>query len=228
VIEVGGKTVLTELHEIVAPSHTALVVVDMQNDLCDERGVFARQGADLAAYGPAIERQRALIDAARDAGVLIAFVRATTLPNDLSRSPAQILFELRMRQSYAHPRDEPFEFCVPGTWGHEVVDALGRRPGDFTVDKHRSSAFVGTNLDVVLRSNAIRSVVVTGCTTEGCVDSTVRDAGFLDYYPVVARDCVASDNPRLHEAAMAILEAYRAVVTESGELERIWREGEAR
>jgi nicotinamidase-related amidase len=225
VIEVGGKTVLTELHEIAAPGHTALVVVDMQNDLCDERGAFARQGADLSAYGPVIERQRALIEAAREAGVLIAFVRATTLPNELSRSPAQILFELRMKESYAHPLDEPFEFCVPGTWGHEVVDALGRRPGDFTVDKHRSSAFVGTNLDLVLRSNGIRTVVACGCTTEGCVDSTVRDAGFADYYPVVPRDCVASDNPRLHEAAMVILEAYRAVVCDGAELERLWREG---
>jgi nicotinamidase-related amidase len=223
VIEVGGKTVLTKLHEIAAPGHTALVVVDMQNDLCDERGEFARQGADLSAYGPAIEHQRSLIDAAREAGVLVVFVRATTLPHDLSRSPAQILFELRMKESYAHPLDEPFEFCLPGTWGHDVVEPLGCRPDDLKVDKHRSSAFVGTNLDVVLRSNAIRTVVVTGCTTEGCVDSTVRDAGFLDYYPVVPRDCVASDNPRLHDAAMLILEAYRAVVTDGAELERIWR-----
>jgi nicotinamidase-related amidase len=228
VIEVGGKTVLTELHEIAAPEHTALVVVDMQNDLCDERGAFAQQGAHLSAYGPAIERQRALIDAARESGVLIAFIRATTLPNDLSRSPAQILFELRMKESYARPLDEPFEFCMPGTWGHDVVEALGWRPGDFTVDKHRSSAFVGTNLDLVLRSNAIRTVVVTGCTTEGCVDSTVRDAGFLDYYPVVPRDCVASDNQHLHEAAMVILEAYRAVVTDGDALQRIWREGGGR
>jgi nicotinamidase-related amidase len=223
VIEVGGKTVLTELHEIAAPAHTALVVVDMQNDLCDGRGAFARQGADLSTYGPAIERQRSLIDAAREAGVLVVFVRATTLPHDLSRSPAQILFELRMKESYAHPLDEPFEFCLPGTWGHDVVEPLGCRADDLKVDKHRSSAFVGTNLDVVLRSNAIRTVVVTGCTTEGCVDSTVRDAGFLDYYPVVPRDCVASDNPRLHDAAMLILEAYRAVVTDGAELERIWR-----
>jgi nicotinamidase-related amidase len=222
VIEVAGKSVLTELEEIAAPGHTALVVVDMQNDLCDERGSFARQGADLSAYPAVIERQRALIDAARAAGVLVAFVRATTLPHDLSRSPAQILFELRMKESYAHPSEE-FEFCVPGTWGHEVIDALDRRPDDFTVDKHRSSAFVGTNLDLVLRSNGIRTVVVTGCTTEGCVDSTVRDAGFADYYPVVPRDCVASDNPKLHEAAMVILEAYRAVVCDSAELERVWR-----
>jgi nicotinamidase-related amidase len=171
VIDVNGKTVLTELHEIAAPGHTALVVVDMQNDLVNEDGAFARQGADVSAYAPMVPRLRALIDAAREAGVLVVFVRATTLPNDLSRSPAQILFELRMKESYAHPL----------------------------------------------------AVVVTGCTTEGCVDSTVRDAGFLDYYPVVPRDCVASDNPKLHDAAMLILDAYRAVVTDSPALARAWR-----
>jgi nicotinamidase-related amidase len=223
VIEVNGKTVLTELHEIAAPGHTALVVVDMQNDLVNEDGAFARQGADVSAYGQMVPRLRGLIDAAREAGVLVVFVRATTLPNDLSRSPAQILFELRMKESYAHPLADRFEWCLAGTRGHAVVDALGARPDDLTVDKHRSSAFVGTNLDVVLRSNAIRTVVVTGCTTEGCVDSTVRDAGFLDYYPVVPRDCVASDNPKLHDAAMLILEAYRAVVTDSPALARAWR-----
>jgi nicotinamidase-related amidase len=225
VIEVNGKTVLTELHEIVAADHTALVVIDMQNDLCDQGGAFAQQGADLSAYPDVIKMQRMLINAARDAGVLVAFVRATTLPRGLSSSPAQLFFEHRIKESYAHPLDQPFEFCLPGTWGHEVVDALGRRADDYTVDKHRSSAFIGTDLDLVLRSNSIKTVVVTGCTTEGCVDSTVRDAGFLDYYTVVPRDGVASDNQRLHEAAMVILEAYRAVVTDASELERIWRAG---
>ena len=53
--------------------------------------------------------------------------------------------------------------------------------------KYRSSAFWGTNLDLLLRSNGIKSVVVTGCTTEGCVESTARDAMFTDYYVVIAR-----------------------------------------
>ncbi len=224
-MEISGKTVWTELTEIVAPEHTALVVIDMQNDCCHERGAFAEQGADISTYPAAIERQRVAIDAARAAGILVAFVRATTLPRGLSSSPAQLFFEYRIKQSYAHPLEE-FEFCVPGTWGHEVVDALGCRPDDYTVDKHRSSAFVGTDLDLVLRSNDIKTLVLMGCTTEGCVDSTVRDAGFLEYYTVVPRDAVASDNQVLHEAAMVILNAYRAVVTDTDELALIWRESE--
>lgn len=221
-IELYGKQVMTTLPEIAAPEHSALLVIDMQNDLCSDDGVFAKQGADMTSYHGMIPRLDALIGSAREAGVLIVFVQATTLPGGESRSPAQILFELRMRESYAHPLDEPFDFCIPGTWGHEIVDGLGRGPDDLTVLKHRSSAFQGTNLDLVLRSNGIKTVVATGCTTEGCVDSTIREAGFLDYYPVAARDCVASDNPPLHDAAMVILEAYRAVVVDSGELTGVW------
>ena len=60
--------------------------------------------------------------------------------------------------------------------------------GELVVKKYRSSGFWGTNLDMLLRSNGIKSVVVTGCTTEGCVESTARDAMFSDYYVVIVTD----------------------------------------
>ena len=105
--------------------------------------------------------------------------------------------------------------------------SVGRSATARQVEKYRSSAFIGTSLDLVLRSAGIKTVVAVGCTTEGCVDSTVRQAGFLDYFPVVPRDCVASDNPSLHEAAMVILDAYRAVVVDSDELVAVWRDAQA-
>ena len=68
--------------------------------------------------------------------------------------------------------------------------------------KYRSSGFWGTNLDMILRSNSIKTVVVGGCTTEGCVESTARDAMFNDYYVVIPEDCVASDDRAQHEASL--------------------------
>lgn len=112
---------------------------------------------------------------------------------------------------------------VAGTWGYELVPALEvPPPGALLVDKHRS-AFWGTPLDTILRSNDIRTAIVVGCTTEGCVDSTVREAGFLDYFPVVVEGAVATNDPILGEAAMRIVRAYRADVITSAELERLWR-----
>jgi len=224
VIEIYGRQVPTELHEIAAPGQTALVVIDMQNDLCSPDGVFAAQGADVSAYAAITPRIARLVAAAREAGVLVVFVQATTRKDHATQSLSQLFFELRMQRSYPDPQQAPLSFCEAGTWGQQVLPELDCRDTDVVIEKHRSSAFVGTPLDLVLRSQAIRTVVAVGCTTEGCVDSTVRSAGFLDYFPVVARDCVASDNPALHEAGMLILDAYRAIVVSSAELATVWRD----
>lgn len=221
-IEIHGRQIPTGLHELAPPGRTALLVIDMQNDLCRPDGAFARQGADVSGYAAVIPPLARLIAAARAAGAMVVFVKATTRPDHRSQSPAQLYFELRMQRSYATPQDGPFEFCLPGTWGHEVIGELGCRDADTVIEKYRSSAFVGTALDLLLRSSGMQTVVVAGCTTEGCVDSTVRSAGFLDYFPVVPRDCVASDNPDLHRAGLLILEAYRAIVVDSHELIAAW------
>lgn len=221
-IERFGKQVLTEAEELVAPAHTALLIVDMQNDCCAPGGAFAQQGADMSLYTEMVPRLARLISAAREAGVLLVFIQATTLPDGLTQSPAQLLFEHRMKESYSQAGEEPFEFCIPGTWGHAIMDELAPGPNELVIQKHRSSAFIGTNLDLVLRSNGIKTIVVAGCTTEGCVDSTIRDGGFLDYYPIAVRDCIASDNRQLHDAAMLILEAYRAIVIPSNDISAAW------
>jgi nicotinamidase-related amidase len=221
-IEIHGRQIPTVLPELAPPGRTALLVVDMQNDLCRPDGAFARQGADVTGYAVVIPPLARLIGAARAAGVLVVFVKATTRPDHRSQSPAQLYFELRMQRSYGARHDGPFEFCLPGTWGHQVIGELGCRDTDTVIEKYRSSAFVGTALDLLLRSSGIQTVVVAGCTTEGCVDSTARSAGFLDYFPVVPRDCVASDSPELHRAGLLILEAYRAIVVDSGELIAVW------
>jgi nicotinamidase-related amidase len=222
VIQLYGKEILTSIEELADPAHAALIVVDVQNDCCARDGAFAKQGADLTLYREMIPRLAALLESARQAGVLVIFIQATTLPGGLGQSPAQILFEVRMKESYSHATADAFDFCRPGTWGHAIVDELAPRADELIIQKQRSSAFVGTNLDLVLRSNGIKTIVVSGVTTEGCVDSTIRDGGFLDYYPLAVEDCVASDNGELHEAALTILHAYRAVVVGSDELRAVW------
>ena len=92
--------------------------------------------------------------------------------------------------------------------------------------KYRSSGFWGTNLDMLLRSNGIETVIVTGCTTEGCVESTARDAMFNDYYVVLPEDCVASDDPRQHEASLFLMR-HRFDVVSSNDILAIWKEDQA-
>jgi nicotinamidase-related amidase len=99
----------------------------------------------------------------------------------------------------------PLLYTVPGTPGYEFAREFVPRPDELVVRKYRSSGFWGTNLDMLLRSNDIETIVVAGCTTEGCIESTARDAMFNDYYVVIAEDCVASDDRAQHDASMLLM-----------------------
>ena len=219
-IEIEGKQVYTELAELVDPAHTALLVVDMQRDFCEPGGAFDELGVDLSMYPPLIPRIARMISGARRAGVQVIFIQMTVLPGRLSESPAQIRFNLRLHLS-SHGEVEPLRYAADGSAGQEILPELAPADGDAVVKKYRSSGFWGTNLDMLLRSNGIESVVVTGCTTEGCVESTARDALFNDYYVVIAEDCVASDDRAQHEASLLLMR-HRFDMAGSEEVLRVW------
>jgi nicotinamidase-related amidase len=218
-IEVEGKQVFTELSELVDPAHVALVVVDMQCDFCIPGGAFDRLGVDISMYPEMIPRLARLIEGARAAGVRVVYVQMTTLPGRAIESPAQIRFNLRLH--LASNGGEPLRYTEDGSTGQQVIDELAPGPNDLMVKKYRSSGFWGTNLDMLLRSNGILSVIVTGCTTEGCVESTARDALFNDYYVVVPEDCVASDDRAQHDASMLLMR-HRFDIATSDEILGAW------
>jgi nicotinamidase-related amidase len=219
-IEVAGKQVFTELSEIVDPSHTALLIIDMQRDFCCAGGSFDRLGVDLSMYPPVIDRIGGLLQGARQSGVLPIFIQMTVLPNRASESPAQIRFNLRLHDGH-HGQSEPLAYTLDGSEGQRFVPGLEPQDGELVVKKYRSSAFWGTNLALLLRSNGIKSVVVSGCTTEGCVESTARDAMFSDYYVVLATDAVASDDKRQHDASMYLM-AHRFDLATSEDIRKHW------
>jgi nicotinamidase-related amidase len=203
-IEVGGKQVLTELDELVDPARAALVIIDMQRDFVEPGFAFDRLGLDLSMYPEVRPRIAELLAAARTAGVLVVHVQMTTLPGGMSESPAQLRFSLRLQRQDSITGGR-FRYTEQGDAGREFVDELVPRDGELVVPKWRSSGFWGTSLDLLLRSNGIETVVVSGCTTEGCVESTARDALFNDYYVVIVEDCVASDDRAQHDASLLLM-----------------------
>jgi nicotinamidase-related amidase len=223
-MEIEGKQVFTELSELVAPAHTALLLIDMQRDFVEPDGLFGSLGIDLTMYDETRPRLAALLGAARRHGVLVVHVQNTVLPNRLSDSPAQIRFNLRMHEG-ARRGGPPLRYTVPGTPGHDFTDELTPLPGEIVVRKYRSSAFWGTNMELLLRSNGIQTVVVGGCTTEGCVESTARDAMFCDHYVVIADDCVGSDDKEQHYASMLLM-SHRFDMVSSAEIADRWRVAE--
>lgn len=222
-IQIDGKQVLSSLAELVDPSRAALVLVDLQKDFMDDDGEFARLGLDLTMYPPMRRRLADLLDAARLAGVLVVHVQMATLPGRASDSPAQIRFNMKMHEDVTIDRP-PLLYTVVGTPGHAFIDEATPIAGEVVVPKWRSSGFWGTNLDLVLRSNGIETVVIAGCTTEGCVESTARDAMFNDYYVVLAEDCVASDDPAQHEASLLLMR-HRFDLAQGADIATSWGVG---
>jgi nicotinamidase-related amidase len=220
-INIEGKEVLTELAELVDPAHTALIMVDMQHDFVEPDGLFGSMGIDLSMYKDQRPRLAALLTAARQAGATVIHLQNTALPARMSDSPAQIRFNLRMHKD-ARNNQPPLRYTLPGTPGHAFAPEFAPAGDEVVVRKYRSSGFWGTNLDMVLRSNGIKTVIMGGCTTEGCVESTARDAMFNDYYVVIAEDCVASDHRAQHDASMLLMK-HRFDIAPGDEIKRIWR-----
>ena len=152
-------------------------------------------------------------------------IRNTCHPNHVSDSGAWLHMLLKnvgidLKASMKEDQ-QVLMTTMEGTWGWQEVDEVAPQPGESIIKKHRSSAFIGTDLDMILRSNGIKSVVSVGVATEGCVESTARDAQFFDYYPVLLRDCVATRKSEIHEAAMLVM-STRFDVQDSSEIIDIW------
>ncbi len=219
-VEVDGKQVFSTLEELVDPSYTALVIVDMQNDFCRAGYNFEQQGIDISMYPAMVPRLERLIEGARAASVPVIYIMMTRLPGSKIESPAQLRFTMRLHFATRGPL-KPLKYTVEGTEGQQIIPELAPKPGDVIVRKYRSSGFWGTNLDMLLRSNGIKSIVVTGATTEGCVESTARDGLFNDYYVIVPEDCVASDDPAQHDASLLLMR-HRFDLVPSSEILEMW------
>jgi ureidoacrylate peracid hydrolase len=201
--------------ELLDPATTALVVIDVQNDFCHPDGAFGKIGADNSRMPPMATRIRELLAAARERQVFTVFVRAIYDEEVTSAALAQNRRRLGLLNS----------LCLEGSWGADWYGdvAPAELPHEVVVTKHRFDAFHGTPLDLYLRSNGIRNVVVTGVATSGCVESTVRDAFFLDYYVVVASDAVGEGSKERHDSSLNVMERAFAKIMPVAEIAQTWR-----
>jgi nicotinamidase-related amidase len=218
-----ASSVLGTLDRKVDPRHCALLVIDMQNDFLHEQGKARREGSrDLGPMMEMVPRQARLIEAARAAGVPVIFVLQTTLPDQASSSDVWI--EARSRARYSGQ-----DMCMDGSWGQDVISELKPAPGDHFVKKYRYSGFVGTNLDLLLRSLECRTVVCVGTSTNVCVEATAWDAFHHEYYVVYAADACASWDMALHTGTLATAANRYATVAEVSDLISCWHDsGSAR
>jgi ureidoacrylate peracid hydrolase len=202
---------LKTLNEKVAPGNAALIVVDVQNDFCADDGTFGRAGNDLSMVQAMVPNLQRLIDGARKVGVPVVFVQAILDPAYVS----PVYYERNARLNFEVPR------CISNTPGADFYK-VKPLPGEMIIRKYRYSAFVGTELDLILRSRQIRTVITTGVATNICVESTARDAFMRDYYVSFVDDASATYRKEHHEAALASIALGFGVVNTVQEILDAW------
>lgn len=169
---------------------TALVVVDMQNAFASTGGMLDLAGIDVAPPREAVANARLVCEAARSAGLAVIYLTigypadGSTAGGPESPNPRKELALCLMRER-PELRGKLLTF---GTWDFQIVDELAPEPTDIVIVKSRYSGFHGTNLDSVLRGRGIRNLLMVGIASNVCVESTVRDAYFNEYWPVMIAD----------------------------------------
>lgn len=202
-----------ELKAMLPPATTALVVVDIQTDFAAPFGLIGRYGGDLGPAEAAIDRIEALIAAARKAGVTVAFMRVVTREETDSDALKTLYARKGMPGGQAICRIED-----GGADYYRVAPVAG----DIEIEKLLFDSFHGTDLDAQLRARGIDTVVMTGLSTDCCVDQTARSAFHYGYNVFAVTDACAAYEPGLHESTMNILQKNCALLTTSDAVIEAW------
>jgi nicotinamidase-related amidase len=199
------------LRERLSVARAAFLFIDLQNDFASPKGKMAAFGFEIGAVRDSMGPTRRLLEAARTNGYLVIH---TCVINELGQnSPAWTAF-------WGEPA-----VTLPGSWGAAHVDELAPRSGEPVIVKYAYGAFVGTNLDTMLRSRGIDTLVLAGADLNICVGDTLHHAFALGYHVVGVADCLSCFSKRdrrhaeqLKETGLYLIENHYGVVSRSDEI----------
>ena len=176
---------------------TALLIVDMVKDFTDPEGlVFYPQNREIL---PRIKR---VLDKCREKDVLVVFLQHCNRKGKFDRKAAS------MRPN-----------SIEGSGGEEIDPMLPvQEETDYVIKKRRYSGFFGTDLDLVLRENGVKNVIVVGTKTNCCIRATITDAFYLDYDGYVVSDCVATNSETVNQVHLEDISKYLGTVVDTEEL----------
>src|SRR5580658_2549779 len=191
------------------PSQTALLIIDMQRDFLEPGGFGEMLGNDVSQLRRTIEPNRKLLAAWRAAGLQVIHTREGHRP-DLTDLPAAK--RVRGRSATSIGDAGPMgRILVRGEAGHDIIPELFPLATEPVIDKPGKGAFFSTDLHAILRNRGIKKLIVTGVTTEVCVNTTVREANDRGYDCLVPADCVASYFPEFQEMGLKMIKAQGGI-----------------
>lgn len=205
------QEVWTELADAVRPEHTALLVIDVQNDFCAPGG--ARMKGDLTTIEAMRAPLKRMVEAARAAGVPVVY---TQTQNDTEHDNGPILTR-RQRVGLGSAK-----YTIPGTPGWEICDFVAPNPDEVTIPKWHHSGFTNPKLDATLGRMGAKTLLFTGAATNGCVEGTVRDAFARGYYTIVLEDCVGAYDLDLQRYSLKNMATHFALISSSQEVQKVW------
>ncbi|GAA5176402.1 pyrimidine utilization protein B [Pseudonocardia eucalypti] len=200
---------------------TAVLVVDMQNDFGAPGGGMDLAGFDIGVVRAAVGPIARVLTSARNAGIPVIYLKHGYLPDLSDLGPADSKnwlghIAVKVGETVTAPDGTVGRVRIKGTWNTEILPELAPEQGDIVLEKNRFSAFYNTELDATLRRLGVRNLIVTGCTTSVCAESTIRDAMFRDYRAILLADCTGElQGGEYHRASLALVERMFGWVADS-------------
>lgn len=190
------------------PKTTALLILHWQNELVKPGGLVATPLPGIIASSGTVQRLQSALQASRERGVLVVYVNASHRKGypEVPRIPAPLAAGLVESNAF-----------IRGTWGVRVIDELEPREDEIEIANYSTSAFIYTELDLILRNRGITTVVLAGLATNWVVESTARDAFNRGYAVWTLADCCHGSSPEAHEYCVKNTLPMLGVVCEAAE-----------
>jgi ureidoacrylate peracid hydrolase len=202
------------------PKASALLVIDLQNDFVSPQGALARKGVPVAHMGGIVPAVNRLVEVAREAEVPLIWVRVVHLFGDSTPN----YLAIHMKSGRDGIWDEADLLACEGRWGAEwVAELIARRPGEVEILKRTYSAFHGTHLDQVLRVRGVRSLILTGCNTNVCLQTTAAEGFFRGYYVLIASDACTSVDREFQGIFLENHRKYYGLTPTVAAIEHAWK-----
>ena len=191
------------------PEQCALLIIDMQRDFLEPGGFGEMLGNDVSQLRRTIGPNRKLLAACRAAKLQVIHTREGHRPDLTDLSPAK---KVRGRSKTCIGDAGPMgRILVRGEPGHDIIPELYPLPTEPIIDKPGKGAFFATDLHTILQNRGVKQLLVTGVTTEVCVNTTVREANDRGYDCLVLEDCVGSYFPEFQEMGLKMIKAQGGI-----------------